>query len=320
MVTRKRRLGFTLIELLVVIAIIAVLIALLLPAVQQAREAARRSQCKNNIKQFGIAVHNYLDSHKTFPLSLSGASKAYSHHTYLLPNMDQANVYNLINFNGAYNDPTNAVPTAAKIPFFICPSEPAAPVPAGWAGTSYRGNQGLGVLYGQPSTTVGNANYGMPEPDGIIVPAKTLGLADILDGASNTALTSEHPLGDFSQTVASKYDTFRPGTYPANPQDMYTMCRAVDQTNIAMQGYSNVGAPWIQGYHSTTIYFHHAPPNDPSCMYPPGRIGTTAASYHVGGVHLGLCDGSVRFVNNSVDLATWRAIGTRRGGEIVGDY
>src|SRR5437870_7764282 len=106
------RRAFTLMKLLVVIAIIAVLVALLLPAVQQAREAARRSQCKNNLKQLGLAMHNYLGAVGRLPLCMDSKNPAYSVHTYLLPYIDQTNVYNSINFNGNYNDPTNAVPLA----------------------------------------------------------------------------------------------------------------------------------------------------------------------------------------------------------------
>ena len=127
------RRGFTLIELLVVIAIIAVLVAILLPAIQQAREAARRSQCANNLKQFGIALHNYHEAHGMFPLGInpsvydSGATYAwrgFSAHTMLLPYMDQAGIYNQLNFNLLYDAaPNNSAIVRKRIASFICPSD-----------------------------------------------------------------------------------------------------------------------------------------------------------------------------------------------------
>jgi prepilin-type processing-associated H-X9-DG protein len=94
----------------------------------------------------------------------------------------------------------------------------------------------------------------------------------------------------------------------------------VDPNDLSKQGYSDVGAPWLYGYHSTTAYWHIAPPNGRSCMFPPSRIATSANSNHTGGVNVVFCDGSVRFVRETLDIATWRALGTRNGGEVVGNY
>jgi prepilin-type N-terminal cleavage/methylation domain-containing protein len=312
------RRGFTLIELLVVIAIIAVLIALLLPAVQQAREAARRTQCKNNLKQMGLAMHNYLDTHGKLPLCLNASNKPISVHAYLLPYLEQTTTYNLIDFNVSWNDPKNDAARAVKVPGFLCPTNPEVQLPAGWAGTHYRANQGSQILYAQPSASGPNST--MPAPDGVFVPSMSLSIAEVTDGTSNTAAFSEHPFADFSQTSSNKFDTFRPGTYPTTQDEACMDCMMIDQSDLSKQGVSNVGAPWLQSYHSTTQYFHVTVPNGPSCMYPPGRISTSAASYHTGGVQVTLCDGSVRFVSENINLALWRAIGSRNKGEVVTEF
>jgi len=311
-----RRRGFTLIELLVVIAIIAILIALLVPAVQKVREAAARTQCTNNLKQFALALHNYHDANKTFPSGRD--SKSISTHAYLLPYMEQDAIFKSINFTVSYNNAANAFARAQQVPIFVCPSDTRTlTVPTGWAGTSYRANQGSGVLWGAVGS---GSNAGMPPPNGPFYENSKHKMVEIADGTSNTAAFSEHLIGDFSNAIATdRTDTFEPGTHPATADQAVADCAGTDVTNVGNQGVSNVGAPWLQGYHSTTIYFHVGLPNTRSCMFPPGRIATTANSNHTSGVNLALCDGSVRFVSNSVSLATWRAVGSRDQGEVLGN-
>jgi prepilin-type N-terminal cleavage/methylation domain-containing protein len=322
---RSNRQGFTLVELLVVIAIIGILIALLLPAVQAARESARRSQCHNNLKQFGVAIHNYHDVFKCLPASDSGVWNAsgsltntdISEHARLLPYMEQTNVFQLINFTVKWNDPLNTVACASRVKTFICPSDATLSVPGTYGPNNYYGNQGAQILYGGvPPTNPANSNFGMPPADGIFFTNSFLPFADVLDGLSNTAAFAEKVTGDFNNGLSTpKSDTFQPGTYPATPDQALAQCRTMDVTNLALQGYSNVGGPWLEAYHSTTYYYHIAPPNERSCMYPPGRIMTTANSYHPGGVQICLCDGSARWISDSVDLLAWRALGTRKKGE-----
>ena len=320
---KSRRPGFTLIELLVVIAIIAVLIALLLPAVQAAREAARRAQCVNNLKQMGIALHNYHDVNGALPLGRtfqSGTYKPFSQQARILQFIEQGTIYNTLNFNWGSYDPPNSTATATNVNTFLCPSDVSAPIPAGWAGLNYRANEGTSVAmwYGADDTT--NVNNGIvPPPNGLFFSSTQVRIADVIDGTSNTAAFSEHVLGDFNQNVATDFsDTFEPGTHPVTSDDAYTQCLATAVNNLSQQGYSNVGAPWTYGYHSTTSYWHSAPPNARSCMFPPSRISTTANSRHSGGVNVGLADGSVKFIKSSVDLTAWRALGTRNGNEVTG--
>jgi prepilin-type N-terminal cleavage/methylation domain-containing protein/prepilin-type processing-associated H-X9-DG protein len=315
---KGRKSAFTLIEVLVVIAIIAILIGLLLPAVQKVREAAARTQCTNNLKQMAIACHAYHDAVGALPPGRDNNS--FSAQAYLLPFLEQSNVYNLINFNVAYNNAANATAMATAIKTFICPSDTPGTIPSQWAPNNYRVNQGSNLLWGLPPTTTSNVNYGMPLPNGPFFENSAVKLVDITDGTSLTAMLSEACEGTFNTSELSPYNTQYlgqgVGLYPATPDQAYAMCQGVGWQNPIYNNEPNVGAPWIYGYHSNTIYFHVGPPNSISCMYPSGRIGTSANSRHINGVNVARCDGSVGFITNSIALADWRAFGSINGGEV----
>ncbi len=308
--------GFTLIELLVVIAIIAILIALLLPAVQQAREAARRTQCKNNLKQLGLSIHNYHDTHGCIPIAgVRGTVDPVSAHARLLPYLEQSPLYSLVDFNVPFDHVNNTIPRITELQVFRCPSDPTR-LPASIGGrNNYYWNAGSGIVM------YASGAAGQPAPNGVVFHNMRFRFNDIIDGLSNTAAMAEKLTSDGNNGISTpKTDTFRPGTYPNNADEATLQCNAADVTDLSQQGYSNVGGPWLQHYHSTTQYNHVLPPNGRSCMFPPGRIATTSNSQHTGGVQLLLCDGSVRFVSDSLDIATWRNLGSIAGGEVLGEF
>lgn len=324
--SKSRPCGFTLVELLVVIAIMGVLVALLLPAIQAAREAARRTQCLNNLRQFGVAFHNYETAHKRFPPGdiSTGNSSGLSVHARLLPYFEQANLRSLVNVNAPYfdTDPAKDLNAAARnttVAMFLCPSDIGSELSASLGGpNNYHVNQGTGILWSVWPAAAPNENQ--PAPNGVMFRNSRTTPKDVTDGLSNTAAFAERCLGDGSNGVSTlKTDTFAPGTHPETVDEALRDCLAVDVTDLSKQGFSDVGAPWIRAYHSTTMYFHGDVPNGRSCMYPPGRIMTTAASYHNDGVNLLMCDASARLVSSSVSLAVWRALGTRDGDEAISE-
>ena len=339
----KRR-GFTLIELLVVIAIIAVLIALLLPAVQQAREAARRSQCRNNLKQFGLAIHNYHENNKVFPFG-KGASYAgapvyarWSQHAMLLPYLDMAPLYKSIRFTQppdtpgmggviafmpAYTSPggINTLPSQATIPMFLCPSDGGT---SGPGQNNYCGNQG-GWLCDR-SDTPGDPNAVPPDialnevQTGIFYYLSKVRAADVRDGLSQTAFFSERRRGNGVPDPKSDLYVMPPQTSLAAT---YSTCMATN-TATATPLTSKWGFSWVMGENCCTQYNHVAVPNTVSCAGT-GFTGTmtnmamqvSPSSNHPGGVHVLMGDGAVGFGNQNIDLNVWRAIGTRYGKEVV---
>ena len=348
---RRRLAGFTLIELLVVIAIIAVLIALLLPAVQAAREAARRAQCVNNLKQVGLATHNYHESFQALPFGKGGDYMAvvsgapvyarWSTHSQLLGFMEQKPLYDAINFDlppetpdvslmdmsfqPAYQDPNRANATVSRVALsaFLCPSDGASA--SDWAaGNSYVVNQGswlCDVCEALPSKM-----FPGELPRGPFYNRSCVRLASITDGTSNTAFLSEKRRGQ--GTPDPKSDLFQMPN--AMSIDMtYQSCKTLDPA-MAMAYTHRMGAAWAVGAMTCIEYNHVAGPNARSCAgMMSGMMGGGSAmmvdmsvqlppsSYHPGSVNLLMGDGSVRSVKDTVSLGAWRALGTRNGGEIV---
>jgi prepilin-type N-terminal cleavage/methylation domain-containing protein/prepilin-type processing-associated H-X9-DG protein len=329
---KTRQKGFTLIELLVVIAIIGILIALLLPAVQMAREASRRAQCVNNLKQFGIAMHNYHDVFKSLPpagfmdAGLTSVNTGFivdwSEQARLLPYFEQGNLSNLLNFNLTWNAPVNHAAALVPVPIFKCPSDSGLMIPPGVGSQlNYFGNYGNNILRGQPTWPgmAGTPNATMPAPNGVFVFGVAVPFSDILDGLSQTAAFSEMDTGDFNNGISTPTsDNYLSFAMPITANDAYVACMQLDVTNLANQGWSDTGAPWTSETGSDTVYVHAAPPNSRSCGFLiAGRFESAASSYHPGGVNVLMCDSSVKFVTNGIDLPTWWAIGSRRGGEAL---
>ena len=336
---RRRARGFTLIELLVVIAIIAVLIALLLPAVQQAREAARRIQCKNNLKQLGLAIHNYESSHGSFPPGRVGFPKVFSAHAALLPYFDGANVYNTIDFNTAptFVEPPvppysqNVTVALTKVPTFLCPSDLGVVEGNSYAPTNYVACTGSGAN--------ATARY-IRKGDGVMMDVKLHGVVkfrDLTDGLSNTVAMSEQTLGNGSSAGGNGTGSISASTLPVSPDRQVLNLTAAQNDTItgtdpspgacvvgAAGSWSGTrGAKWMNGHFGDTLYNHGLTPNSKSfdCGNNSHNAGLTAArSRHVGGVHILRCDGSTRFVSDNIDFAIWQGLATKQGGEIIGDY
>ncbi len=325
MVRFPKRSAFTLIELLVVIAIIAILIGLLVPAVQKVRGAAARMSCSNNLKQIGIALHNHHDSKGYLPPSRTSSPSQIGIHAFLLPFVEQDNVYNQIDFTQSYNAAANTTARGADVKIFVCPSDPMNMVPVGLAKTNYRANEGTQMNYSWGTLDSSGTNLpGLtPPPNGPFYVNSSWKLTDITDGTSNTAAFSEHMSSDFSdavETLLGDWFILHPNftIYPTTFDDAVNTCHNLDWQNLNWQGHSTIGAPWLEGAGYTSIYNHVDVPGGKSCAFHPNRYVIPANSGHTNGVNVVLCDGSVRFVTYNISLTTWRALGSKDGGDLLG--
>ncbi len=330
--------GFTLIELLVVIAIIAVLIALLLPAVQAAREAARRAQCVNNLKQIGLALHNYHSSYDTFPMGSSknmqslgvyNAQHGVSVHAQILGFLGEMPLYNAINFNWGMNANTTAGPIQStvyltRVKEFLCPSDANAGVTNL---NSYNDSIGTTTIDAVQQTATGSS--------GMFTFWRSYGIPSITDGTSNTVAFSEALVGDNTTNWTKAAGIVNLGSLPATAEildassNLPAIQAGLQACNTAWTNRSGTlntgrGNYWFHGTEAQTMFNTVVPPN--SKTYPwaycsDGQIGaaafSSANSNHAGGVNVLVGDGSVKFVKDSVSQQVWFALGTRAGGEVL---
>ena len=338
----RRARGFTLIELLVVIAIIAVLIALLLPAVQQARESARRTQCKNNLKQFGLALHNYHDVHGTLP----GGVVAQAHEigvglsswvgwsgvSMLLPFVDQAPLYSSLDFNTYWDTVgVNQTLTRKDVPGFTCPSDPM--------GGKKPQAQAAAISYCLSAGPAADWDV-RPVPPGAFSLWSSVRMRDFVDGSSNTIIMSETGIGSNS---GKRDKTFRVstgagsllsvGTYSNKVFDTsaaniniinayQTNCANLLPTAALDSGDDDAGRFWCSGRSHYGPWFNTlvTPNKGPHCDRDLSVTNIdlkNANSYHTGGVHILMGDGTVRFIGDSIDQAVWIGAGSTNGGERV---
>lgn len=335
-----RRSGFTIIELLVVVSVIGLLVSMTLPAVQSAREAARRAQCANNLKQIGLALHNYESSNNSFPLNWRNprvdpvlgypwhvGGNPYSALTRLLPYVEQSSLYYSINFqvetfpaalDQLFPFPQNQTAYSTRVSLFLCSAD-AADTPTNH-GCNYRGNYGLG-----PTAHTNQENY--DSGTGFYTFPGVLGPQSFTDGLSHTVAYSERPrgtgLGGISvQTRARDFGDILVVPYCTDRDANYALACCQLAATRKFPAYRMGGFTWFFGDFTCTAYSHAQEPNgripdalDPACGWQCGIV--TARSFHPSGVNGLMADGSVRFVSNSIARGVWRGLGTRNGGELV---
>ena len=323
------RRGFTLIELLVVIAIIAVLISLLLPAVQSAREAARRTQCINNLKQIGLALANYETANSALPPTniLAGigtgaavVENGWSALARIAPYLEQENMFNLINFNVKYSNVQNLTVVGLKVAAFNCPSEkdssPANPI---YGVSSYAVNMGDWFIWGGYGNGGVNA-VSQKKNNGLFGINYSSTLQSITDGTSNTISISEGTNKKLTYRCGSNTGPW-PMTFYAPDQNQLLQVAQSSCSRTKDPGHSR----WANGncYYGGLTFGLTPNTQSPDLVTQDENDGSptfailTANSYHPGGVNTVFVDGSVRFIKNSISSLTWRALGSPAGNEVI---
>lgn len=325
--------GFTLTELLVVITIIGTLIAISLPAVQSVREAARRMQCGNNLKQIGLAIHQYHATYKTFPPgrfvnSVDTRGRCFSAYAHLLPYLEAKSLFAKIDFGANPEDPINAPVLEQTIPFFLCPSD------------QFLKLQGNSAVHNYPLSTgttypVSPRNAFGTAVTGIFFENSKIDFRDILDGSSQTVCISETIKSEggpsrwdgVSKTNGFVLTAGNDNLYAGPPLNDYaSQCHAA---GLLLQ--QTRGSRWLYAAPGHSMYNHIRGPNDADVDCRGGiphsnktdllwralSHNVAARSRHVGGVHALFCDGHVQFVANAIDLGAWRALGSRADGDLA---
>lgn len=326
---KGRLAGFTLVELLVVIAIIGILVGLLLPAVQFAREAARRMSCSNNLKQMGLALHNYHDTYGRLPPAgvyrTNASSSAWSVQARLLPQLEQANLQRLIDWNLDYSQQGNVART--RVPTYLCPSEPkdqlrADPKPNdpafAYYPLNYVANMGHWFVFDPRNGASGS---------GVFAPNGKLGLASITDGTSNTMAFAEAKawtpyIRDGGNPTASNIAPPNlpaaiaafGGSFKTDSGHTEWVDARVHQTGFTTTFTPNTRVPFVQGSQTYDIDFNSSREGFSTTRITYAAV--TSRSYHTGGVNVAIADGSVRFISDTLDSTVWRGLGSRDGGEI----